>query len=131
MHPSDVAAVAELDRHRYLSLATFRRTGAEVRTAVWFAAAADRLYVFSAGDAGKAKRLRHTARVRVARCDARGQVQGEWVDGTAQLVTAPETIGRAQAALRTKYGWQLKLLDMFSRLSGRIHRRVWIEITPG
>ena len=41
---------AELDRHRYVSLATFRRDGAEVATPVWFADVGDKLYVVSAGD---------------------------------------------------------------------------------
>jgi len=30
--------------------------------------------------------------------------------------------------LRAKYGWQATLLDLFSRLSGRIHRRVWLAV---
>jgi len=30
--------------------------------------------------------------------------------------------------MRAKYGWQAVLLDLFSRLSGRIRRRVWLEI---
>jgi hypothetical protein len=45
--------IAALDRHRYLSLATFRRSGAEVRTPVWFAAAGGRLWVMTGGDSGK------------------------------------------------------------------------------
>jgi len=49
-----------------LSLATFRKSGAEVATPVWFAASDGNLYVFTAGDSGKVKRLRHTARARVA-----------------------------------------------------------------
>ena len=44
--------VAELDRHRYASVATYRRNGAEVATPVWFAAHDGRLYVFTAGDSG-------------------------------------------------------------------------------
>ena len=91
---------AELDRHRYVSLATFRRNGAEVATPVWFAAVADKLYVVSAGDAGKVKRLRHSPRARVAPCDARGGVHGEWHDATAQLISDPGLIERSRAALR-------------------------------
>ncbi|HEU5323861.1 MAG TPA: pyridoxamine 5'-phosphate oxidase family protein, partial [Methylomirabilota bacterium] len=54
---------AELDRHRYVSLATFRRHGAVVLTPVWFAAADGKLYVVTGGASGKVKRLRHTPRV--------------------------------------------------------------------
>jgi PPOX class probable F420-dependent enzyme len=117
-----------LDQHRYLSLATFRRNGAEVATPVWFAASANRLYVFTGGDAGKVKRLRHSSRARVAPCDARGRVTGAWQEATARLVDDRTSIARARAALHVKYGWQLVLLDFGARLTGRLQRRAWIEI---
>jgi hypothetical protein len=120
--------VASLDRSRYVNLATFRKSGAEVRTPVWFAAVDGKLYVFSAGDAGKVKRLRHTSRVRVAACDARGRLRDGWRDGTARIVTDQATIARARAALVAKYGWRLRLFDAFARLAGRVRRRAWIEI---
>jgi hypothetical protein len=119
---------ATLDRHRYLSLATFRRSGAEVRTPVWFAAADGKIYVFTAGESGKVKRLRHSSRARVAPSDMRGNVRGEWYDAAARIVTEPRVIERAHAALRAKYGWQMWVGDLFSRLTGRIQRRAWIEI---
>lgn len=120
--------IAALDRHRYLSLATFRRSGAEVRTPVWFAAAAGKIYVFTAGESGKVKRLRRSSRARVAPSDVRGHVRGEWRDAGARIVTERDTIERAHRALRAKYGWQAWLGDLFSRLTGRIRRRAWIEI---
>ncbi len=121
--------LGELDQHRYMTLSTFRRSGAEVATPVWFAAAGGRLYVFTAGDSGKVRRLRHSSRARVAPSDARGRVQGVWRDATARLVSEPAAIERAHAALRAKYGWQMWLTDLFSRLAGRIRRRAWIEIS--
>jgi len=124
-----VNTISELDRHRYMTLSTFRRSGAEVATPVWFAAAGGKLYVFTAGDSGKVKRLRHSSRVRVAPSEARGRVQGAWRDATARLVTEPATIERAHAALHAKYGWQMWLTDLFSRLAGRIRRRAWVEIS--
>jgi hypothetical protein len=120
---------AELDRHRYVSLATFRRSGTEVATPVWFAAAEGKLYVFTAGDSGKVKRLRQSSRARVAPCDTRGGLRGDWQDATAGLVTNAALIERARVAFGTKYGWQIRMLDLFSRLTGRIRRRAWIEIT--
>lgn len=120
---------APFDRHRYMSLATFRRNGAEVRTPVWFAAAGGKLYVFTAGESGKVKRLRHSSRVRVAASDARGRVRGDWLDASARIVTEAGSIERARAALRAKYGWQMWLTDLFSTLARRIRHRAWIEIT--
>ena len=120
--------IAPLDRHRYLSLATFRRSGAEVRTPVWFAAADGKIYVFTAGESGKVKRLRHSSRARVAPSDMRGHVRNGWCEATARIVTEPRVIERAHAALGAKYGWQMWIGDLFSRLTGRTRRRAWIEI---
>lgn len=122
------ADVSAFEPHRYLSLATFRRSGVEVRTPVWFAAADGRLYIFTGGDSGKVKRLRQSSRGRIAPCDMRGNVRGEWRDVTAHSVTDPQAIERAHQAMRAKYGWQLTLTDLASRLTGRIRHRTWIEI---
>jgi hypothetical protein len=121
-------AVPDLARERYLSLATFRRNGAEVRTPIWFALVDDRLWIVTGGDSGKVKRLRNNPRVRVAPSDVRGIVHGPWREGSARIADDPGEIAHAHAMLRAKYGWQVTLLDLISRLSGRIRRRVWLEI---
>ncbi len=123
-----MSAAADLDRRRYISLSTFRRNGAEVATPVWFAADGAKLYVFTLADSGKIKRLRHTARAQVAPSDGRGRVQGAAHTATARVLTEPAAIARAHAALRRKYGWQLRVADLLSTLTGRIRRRAWIEI---
>jgi uncharacterized protein len=122
------SAAEALDRYRYLNLATYRTSGVEVATPVWFAVVEGTLYVFTAGESGKVKRLRRSSRARVAPCDARGTPHGAWRDATARLVTDARIIAHAQAALREKYGWQKWLLDLGSRLTGRIRRRAWIAI---
>jgi PPOX class probable F420-dependent enzyme len=123
-----MSAADVFDRYRYLSLATYRASGAEVATPVWFAAVGGALYVFTAGESGKVKRLRRSSRARIAPCDARGTPCGAWRDVTARLVTDAGVIGRAQAALGRKYGWQKWLLDLGSRLTGRLRQRAWIVI---
>jgi PPOX class probable F420-dependent enzyme len=120
---------AELDQHRYMSLATFRRSGAEVATPVWFAAVDGKLYVVSAGSAGKVKRVRYAGRARVAPCDVRGGLRGAWQDAGARVITDAGLIGRARTALRAKYGWQVRIFDFVSRLTGRAKRRAWLEVS--
>ena len=124
-------AVPDFARERYVSLATFRRNGAEVRTPIWFAVIDQRLWMMTGGDTGKVKRLRNNPRVRVAPSDVRGIVHGPWRDGTARIAADPREIAEARAMLRAKYGWQATLLDVVSRLSGRIRRRVWLEVALG
>jgi hypothetical protein len=80
------------------------------------------------GDSGKVKRLRNSSRARVAASDARGGVLGAWHTATARVLTEPAAIEQAHAALRTKYGWQMRVADLFSGLTGRARRRAWVEV---
>ncbi len=120
--------VGEFDKNRYLCLSTFRKTGVEVKTPVWFAAMDEKLYVFTGADSGKVKRLRNSPRARIAPCDARGNVKGEWRDTTARIVDDPALRARAHQALRAKYGWQMALTDFGARLAGRIGKRAFLQI---
>ena len=117
-----------LDRANYLNLATYRRNGQEVRTPVWFAGLDARYYLFSAGDAGKVKRIRANGRARVVSCDARGGITGEWRDAAARLVNDETEIQQAYRALRRKYGWQMRLTNLASRLTGRYAKRQLIAL---
>jgi uncharacterized protein len=113
---------------RYVSLATYRRSGVEVKTPVWIAPAGDRYYVFSAGNAGKIKRISSTPCVRLAACDARGNVRSAWIEGRARIVSEPALIMTALEALRRKYGLIMRLTDLMATMTGRMRRRSYIEI---
>ncbi len=112
----------------YVSLATFRRDGRAVETPVWFAEEAGRLWVFSESKAGKVKRLRNSARARVAACNVRGGVHGSWHDASARIVDDPASIAHALRLMHAKYGWQMWLADLFARLSGRYAKRAYLEV---
>lgn len=113
---------------RYVNLATFRRDGREVRTPVWMAEAGGRHFVFTSRAVGKVKRLRRDPRLRLAVCDMRGALQSEWLEGRAAFVNDPTTLALGYRALRSKYGWQMRLIDLGSWLSGRLNQRELIEI---
>lgn len=113
---------------KYVSLATIRRSGVEVKTPVWVAPLSGRHYVFSAADAGKVKRIRATASVRLAACDMRGNVKSDWLEGRARIVDDPELIAEIKRAFRRKYGLIMLLTDFMATLSGRMRRRAYIEI---
>ncbi len=118
----------DLEQEAYINLATFRRSGAAVETPVWFTAIGDKLYVFTEAASAKVKRIRATKKIRIAACNAWGGVRGEWSDGHARVVSEPELIDQAYIALRAKYGWQMWLVDLGSRLAGRIHGRAILEL---
>ena len=113
---------------KYISLSTYRRSGASVETPVWFVEMDQKLYVFTAGDSGKVKRLRNSSGARIAPCDVRGGVEGEWRSTEARLVENRSTIERAHALFRKKYGVQMWVSDVVSKLAGRLNRRAFIEI---
>jgi uncharacterized protein len=117
-----------LDRARYASLATYRRTGVAVATQVWIASEQGDYYVFSAANAGKVKRLRNSSRASLAVCDARGKLLGDRHDATALIITDDDEIQRALRLLHRKYGWQMWLADAGSKLTGRYHRRAYIRV---
>jgi PPOX class probable F420-dependent enzyme len=132
-------AIGQFAKARYLSLETFRKTGAGVRTPVWFAQdtgsplradSSDQgaiFYLYSAPDAGKLKRIRNNPRVRVAPCDFRGNLRGAWVDARARICEGSET-SHGQDLLRRKYGWMKIAGDFFSRLRGRMQTVFAIHI---
>jgi PPOX class probable F420-dependent enzyme len=101
----------------YVSLATFRRNGTEVRTPVWIAGHQGCYYAFSAGDTGKVKRIRATGRVRLAACNFRGDIQSGWIEGEGRILDDGAT---ALRALRAKYGFQMRLTDCLAKLSGHL-----------
>ncbi len=123
---------ASFQGHKYLNLETFRKNGQGVRTPVWFAADPTRgvpqaLYVYSTADSGKAKRIRNNPRVRVAPCDARGKLRGDWLEVRAEIVTG-DAAQRGMRLLNEKYVPWKQLLDFFSSLSR--HARVVFAIRP-
>lgn len=120
--------VAALLAARYVSLATFRRDGREVQTPIWLAGHGSTGYAFSAGNAGKVKRIRANGRARVATCTANGRLTGEWHEARARLLAQPEEIAIAYAALRAKYGWAMWNTDVLARLSGRYARRTLVAV---
>jgi len=113
---------------RYISLVTFRRDGSPVATPVWYAEIGERLYVFTDGTSYKVARLRRNERVRVAPCGAAGAVSGPWHDGSGRVASDAAVEARAYRALHAKYGWQMRLVDLGSRLAGRIGRRAILEL---
>lgn len=126
MSPSEPVNPAE---DPYVSLATFRKSGVAVRTPVWVAQLGEHGFVFSEGQAGKVKRIRNNQQVQLATCNYRGDILGDWYDGTARRVDDPALIRQVYGRFAEKYGWQYKLLSLLSKLGGKYDKRAVIEIT--
>ncbi len=122
--------------HRYLNLETFKKSGDGVKTPVWFAADPSasldsrdaKLYAYTIGVSGKVKRVRNNPRVKIAPCNSRGGVLGEWVEARAVIVTGDEA-ARGTALLNKKYFPWKQIMAFFASFSRR--ERIVFAIRPG
>src|SRR5216683_2803033 len=86
-----------------------------------------KLYVYTIGVSGKVKRIRNNPQVRIAPCDMRGGLKGEWVDARAEIVTGAEA-ERGMRLLNQKYVPWKQLLDFFA--SFRKRERTVFAVRP-
>jgi len=112
---------AAIRSQKYISLATFRKTGAKVATPVWFGEDGDKIYVMTISNMGKTKRIRNNPQVTVAPCTIRGKVTGPEVAAMARILPAEEQ-AHARQAINRKY-WLAWLSSPWSRAD------VFLEIT--
>jgi PPOX class probable F420-dependent enzyme len=132
---SAATGFASFEGHKYLSLETFRKSGEGVRTPIWFAAEpstnlaspAAKLYLYTVGNSGKIKRIRNNPRVRIAPCDMRGKLLGEWVDARAEIVTGAEA-AHGMSLLNKKYMPWKQILGFFAMF--RRQERAVLAIHP-
>lgn len=115
----------DLHEYNYISLSTRKRDGSFLSTPVWFASDDNQLYVFSAGNAGKVKRLRNFSDCKIAPCNAMGKLLDENIDAHAAILSIKEST-QAHRILLKKYGWRMRLLDLAAGLSGHKAKRAYI-----
>jgi uncharacterized protein len=132
---SNVSGFGAFAGKKYLNLETYRKNGAAVRTPVWFAADPStnpdspeaKLFVYTTGDSGKVKRIRNNSRVKIAPCNSRGGLLGEWAEGRAEIVTGAEAT-HGMNLLNMKYMPWKQLLNFFAKFRPR--ERVVFLIRP-
>ena len=98
---------------KYISLATFRKTGVPVHTPVWFAEENGRLYIFTNPKSGKVKRMRNNPQVHIAPSTIRGKITGSEFAARARILP-PEDWPRARKLLESKY-WLMKVPFLWSK----------------
>lgn len=122
--PASPGDLDELAAHRYVSLTTFRRSGAPVATPVWFARDGSDLVVVTLDPSGKLKRLANDARVELRQCDARGRVPdgAPTYAGTAVVDRTPEGVAAVKRAIGRKYVLA-RLGDLLAGVTDRVRPR--------
>ena len=109
----------EIESEKYISLETYRKNNQSVRTPVWFIIKNDLIYVVTRDQTGKVKRLKNNLQVKIATCTIRGKVTGQWMSGTAKILTEEETKDAVKWRDR-KYGFIAKIAKFLSKSKGEL-----------
>ena len=107
----------EIKSEKYISLETYRKNNQAVQTPVWFVVKNDLMYVVTRSQTGKVKRLQNNLKVKFALCNIKGKVSGEWIGGTAKILTDSE-IKEAVKMRDQKYGFMAKIAKFVSKSKG-------------
>ncbi len=120
-----MTTVAELGRERFVSVTTYRRSGAAVSTPVWAVADGEDLLVWTPADSGKVKRLRNDSRVDLAPCSRRGAVAPDapHVTGTAVIESDDAALAAATRALASGYGAEYRIVTTLEKVVDVVRRR--------
>jgi PPOX class probable F420-dependent enzyme len=111
-----------ISQEKYVSVATFRKTGVAVATATWVVPLdGGRVGILTSSASGKAKRLRNNPSVTLQPSDVRGRVKAGTmpVTGTVDLVTSGPDFEALTTKVRAKYGLMVpitRLLDSVRHL---------------
>jgi PPOX class probable F420-dependent enzyme len=122
----NTARVAPFRDGKYISVETFKKDGSGVKTPVWYVLHEGKFYAYTEADSWKVKRIRNNPRVRIAPCDIRGNVKGEFIEGRAQIVSGEEE-KMANRLLDQKY-FLKKIFNLLTKINR--HKRAMIRIEP-
>jgi hypothetical protein len=113
-----MSALESFARQQYLNLETFRKSGVPVRTPVWFTQDGSALFVITAAEAGKVKRIRNNGQVNIAPCKMDGTPLGGWVAAEARIVSDETIIRKANQMQDQKYGLLGRLFSLPQKMRG-------------
>jgi len=109
--------VQDIKNKKYLCLETYRKNNLAVPTPVWFVIHDGKIYVITREETGKIKRLRNNKKIRIALCNFKGKVTGDWFEGEVKF-SSPEDSKIAMNLRREKYGIMEKIARFASRNKG-------------
>ncbi|MEC9248286.1 MAG: hypothetical protein VX986_04640 [Pseudomonadota bacterium] len=119
------------DKTKYISLQTKKRDGRTVNTPLWCVTRPEDIgqriiYAFTNKNSGKVKRIQINSSAKISKCSVTGRVQSKWLDTEVTTSFDQETMRQIVSKMYRKYSWQMLLVDILARLSGR--RSSWIVL---
>jgi PPOX class probable F420-dependent enzyme len=107
--------LSQLSNFKYIDIETYRKNGTGVRTPIWFIIYQGLIYFRSDAKSGKVKRIRNNPHVRIAPCDIRGNVKGNWFDGKVKFADSAES-SIVYSMIDKKYGFVATLVRIFNKI---------------
>jgi hypothetical protein len=115
-------------RQKYLNLETFRRSGAGVKTPVWFVQDGENFYVKTFSNSGKVKRIRNYQQVKIVPSKVDGKPNGTWRTGFGSIVKDASLEKKVEQLFDKKYGLLKKLF--FRSRPGKVVEYCLLELKP-
>ena len=107
--------LSRLSKFKYINIETFRKNGTGVRTPIWFVVYQGLIYFRTDAKSGKVKRIRNNPHLRIAPCDIRGNVKGNWSDGNVNFAGSAES-SIVYSMIDKKYGFVATLIRIFNKI---------------
>ena len=109
----------EIDSEKCISLETYKKDNQPIKTPVWFVIKKNIIYVVTRDQTGKIRRLKNNQKVKIATCTFKGKIIGEWMTGTAKILTDKES-NEVEKWRNKKYGFMAKVAKFFSKNKGKV-----------
>ncbi|MGI9163035.1 MAG: PPOX class F420-dependent oxidoreductase [Mycobacterium sp.] len=112
-------SIPALAKEQFVALTTFKRNGDGISTPMWIGRDGADLFMWTAEDSWKVKRVRNNPRVLLAPSGRFGKVRDGVlpVEGTAEVLTDPDTVERLRRVIQRKYGlgyWIITTVEMIA-----------------
>jgi PPOX class probable F420-dependent enzyme len=109
--------LSHLSNSKYINIETLKKNGSGVRTPIWFIIYQGIIYFRTDSKSGKVKRIKNNPHVRIAPCDIRGNLKGNWFDGKAKSADSKES-SIVFSMIDRKYGFLTALIRSFNKIRG-------------
>lgn len=118
------------ENQKYLNLETFRKNGQAMPSPVWFVQDGEIIYIRTAANSGKVKRVRANPRVNLMPCGVDGEPLGAWTPAIAHETSDEAIFARVRELLLEKYGSMVETYEARLREQGNQYTVLQVEFKP-
>ena len=118
---------SSLEKETFINLTTFKSTGEEKSTPVWFTSDNQKIFVFTDLSSYKVKRIKNNPAALLAPSKYDGSETGPRLKGSARIVSIEESPS-VIAGFKKKYGLQFWFFNLMGKIRGA--ENTYIEIAP-